>query len=59
MGTAEREDGRGTWHVVRNMSAEFAGVGGNVEVFKGGCQKRVREDGDEVLCAERAAVTVD
>ena len=29
----------------RELSAEFAGVGGNVEVFKGGCEKRVREDG--------------
>ena len=32
-------------------------VDGNVEVSDGGRHKRVRQDGDEVLCAERAAIT--
>ena len=57
VGTAEGEKGRGTWHVVRDserMSAEFAG--GRVEID--GNVERVRQDGEEVLCAERAAVTV-
>ena len=46
---------------LRELSAEFAGGAlksmGMFEVFEGGRQKRVRQDGDEVLCAERAAVT--
>ena len=45
----------------RELSEELAGrrveVDGNVEVFERGCQKRVRQDGDEVLCAERAVVS--
>ena len=58
------EDGRGTWHVVRDTERVERRVGrgrvevnGNVEVFEGGCQERVRKDGDEVLCAERAVVS--
>ena len=27
-------------------------IDGTVQVFEGGCQKRVRQDGDKVLCAE-------
>ena len=46
MGTAEWKDGTGTWHVVRNT-----------EVFFGGRHKRVRQDGDEVPCAEKAAIS--
>ena len=32
-------------------------IDGNVDVFEGGCQERVRQDGDEVLCVEKAVVT--
>ena len=49
VGTAEREDGRWTWHVVRNteriqcrVRRGRVEIDGNIEVFKGGRQKRVR-----------------
>ena len=32
-------------------------VGGNVEVFRGQHHKRVRQDGNEVLCAEKATIS--
>ena len=32
-------------------------VNGNVEMFERGCQERVRKDGVEVVCAERAVVS--
>ena len=45
----------------RELSEELAGGAlksmGNVEVLEGSCQERVRKDGDEVLCAERAVVS--
>ena len=63
MGTTEREDVRETWHLVRDtqrierrVRRERFEVDG-MSRFEGGRQKRVRQDGDEVLCAERAAVS--
>ena len=52
---------RGKWEVDEKIECricrERVEIDGNVEVFEGSCQKRVRQDGDEVLCAERAVAT--
>ena len=62
MGTTKRISGRWKWHVVRNterighrIRKERVEVDRKVEVFEGSRHIRVRQDGVEVLCAERAA----
>ena len=61
MGTTEGEMGGGcgmSSGTQRELSEEFAGeIDVNVKVFKRGCQKGFRQDGHDVLCAERAVVS--
>ena len=53
----ERGMSSGTQRELSELAGRRVEVDGNVEEIEGGCQKRVRQDGDKVLCAERAVVS--
>ena len=64
MVAAEGKDGRRMWHVVGNteriesrIRKGRVEIDGNIEVFERGRHERVRQDWDEVLCAEGAAIS--